>query len=266
MRFLGFRIYAPLCSFGDVAVGEHRPSLGAPTRSMVLGLVASCLGIPRHDADGQAELERSLGVATRTDAEGTLLVDYHTAQAPDSTRLVAFRKRTGFPVATRRDEVNAVFDKDGNPRVLDTQLSQRQYRTDAAFAVCVWLRVEPARWTLDAIADRMRQPIFAPFVGRKAAPMGTLFEPTVIETTDPVAAVRDLRFSLDEAIARVTRAARHRTFRWEGDWKGVKPDRTETRRDRVHSRERWQFHVRDEHVLTEAKEEGDVSQPHRAGA
>jgi CRISPR system Cascade subunit CasD len=255
MRFLGFRLYAPLASFGDVAVGERRPSLTAPTRSMILGLVAACLGIRREEADQQAELERALGVATRTDAPGTLLVDYHTAQSPDGARRAAFSKRHGVPIATRRDEVSATFEKDGAPHPLDTQLSQRQYRTDAAFAVCLWLRDDQSPWTPELLVDRLREPRFVPFAGRKAAALALPFEPTLVDATNPMEALRLLRFSLDRFVEKLTRSAKERVYRWEGDWPGLPSDRTEVRRDRVLSRARWQFLTRDEHVFTETRTE-----------
>ena len=255
MLFLGFRLYAPLAAFGDVAVGERRPSLTAPTRSMILGLVGACLGIRREDADGQAELERVLGVATRTDAPGTLLVDYHTAQAPDGPRRAAFLKRYGVPIATRRDEVSATFDRDGARHPLDTQLSQRQYRTDAVFAVCLWMRGDRSPWTAEMLVDRLRQPMFLLFAGRKAAALGLPFEPTLVEATNPVEALRALCFSLDPLVESLTRPTKDRVYRWEGDWPGLRCDRTEVRRDRALSRARWQFLNRDEHVLTETRTE-----------
>lgn len=263
MRFLGFRLYAPLCSFGDVAVGGQRPSLSAPTRSMVLGLVGACLGISRHDVDGQDELERCLGIATRTDAEGSLLVDYHTAQAPDAARIKAFTKREGRPPSTRLDEVSATFDRDGVRCPLDTQLSQRQYRVDAAYAVCLWLRGSAARWSLETIVDHLRMPRYVPFAGRKGAAIALPFEPSIVDAEEPVAALRSLRFTLDAVIETpVASKSRERTYRWEGEWQGLVPQRTDVRRDRVASRVRWQFLTRAEHVLTEAKEGADVLEHH----
>lgn len=262
MRFLGFRLYGPLVSFGDVAVGERRPSLGAPGRSMVLGLVGCCLGVRREDEERQAALDCSFGVATRTDAVGELLVDYHTAQAPDGPRVAARSKALG-PVATRREEVHATFDRNGVPHALDTQLSQRQYRTDAAFAICLWTRDAAALWSLEQVAERLKEPVFAPFAGRKGAALAMLFEPQVVIATDPVSALRTLTFGLDWVLGPVLRDAKERTYRWDGDWAGLKPERTEVRRDRVHSRARWQFITRDEHVLTELaefKEGSDVSE------
>ena len=264
MRFLVFRLYAPLCSFGDVAVGELRPSLSAPTRSMILGLLSACLGIPRHDEVGQAEIERSIGVATRTDAPGALLVDFHTAQAPGELGIRTFIKREGRPMETRREELEASVDKDGNRRRPDTQISQRQYRVDAAFAVCVWLRVDDVRYSIETLADHLRCPVYTPFAGRKSAVIGLPFEPTLIEASDPVSALRDARFSLDDTIEKlILSKSAQRTYRWESDmtrWPDVRHHRIEVRRDRIASRARWQFLTREEHVHIETKEPADVPQ------
>lgn len=258
MRFLCFRLFAPLASFGDVAVGERRSSLDAPTRSMVLGLVGACLGIRRDDEDGQAALAYDLGVATRTDAEGGLLVDYHTAQAPDEPRLKAYRRRWGRYPATRREELSCTADGKGEPVELGTQLSQRQYRSDAAFAVALWLRRDRSAWSLERIEEALIAPGFVPYAGRRSAAIAMPFQPHILEADDPVAALRDARFALDEAIGMIVepkgRAPMRRIFRWEGDWHELSPDRTEARRDQVVSRTRWQFIQRDEHVLVERVE------------
>lgn len=257
MRFLGFRLYAPLASFGDVAVGQRRPSLSAPTRSMLLGLLAGCLGIPRTESETHAELERAVGVATRTDSPGTLLVDYHTAQNPDDTRQKVWTKTHRRPPATRREELSCTVDRTGLQVALDTQLSTREYRTDAAFAVCVWLRDEQSPFSLDAFAEALKRPVFPPFAGRKAAVLALPFEPTIVEAPNPVAALQALTFSLDDTLRPLTKQAAPATFRWEGQWAGLKPTRTETRRDRSSSRARWQFEPRQEHVWTAHQGEND---------
>jgi len=227
---------------------------------MILGIVGGCLGVVRDDEKGHVELERCLGVVTRTDAQGALLVDYHTAQAPKKAAdLRGFAKREGRLPSTRKDELAANHEK-------NTALSMRQYRVDAAFAVCLWLREESSSWSLESIADHMRRPKFVPFAGRKGAPIGLPFEPSFVEADDPVAALRSLRFSLDDEIEKlVLSQCADRTYRWDGDsgrWQDLKRDRTEVRRDRVASRLRWQFLLREEHVFTERKEGSLVPERH----
>ncbi|MEX2322042.1 MAG: CRISPR-associated protein Cas5, partial [Saccharospirillum sp.] len=39
MEFLVFRLYGPLASWGNTAVGGVRPTLAMPTRSAILGML-----------------------------------------------------------------------------------------------------------------------------------------------------------------------------------------------------------------------------------
>ena len=123
MRFLLFTLYAPMGSFGEVAVGERRMSWARPGRSAVLGLVAAAQGIDRTDDAAHRRLEVELHYAVRTDAPGRPFMDYHTAQTP--------KARRGRTFATRREELESDS--------LNTVLSAREWRTDA----CFW--VFPAR-------------------------------------------------------------------------------------------------------------------------
>ena len=47
--FLVFQLYGALASWGDIAVGEYRPSQGHPSKSAITGLLAAALGIERED-------------------------------------------------------------------------------------------------------------------------------------------------------------------------------------------------------------------------
>ena len=55
-RYLLFTLAAPIASFGTVAVGERRPTWERPAKSQVVGLVAGCLGIERHEEARQQAL------------------------------------------------------------------------------------------------------------------------------------------------------------------------------------------------------------------
>nr|WP_284509571.1 CRISPR-associated protein Cas5 [Salinivibrio costicola] len=45
--YLVFRLYGPLASWGEPAVGGDRPTSAYPSRSAVLGLLGAALGIKR---------------------------------------------------------------------------------------------------------------------------------------------------------------------------------------------------------------------------
>lgn len=247
--FLCFRLHGPLASWGDVAVGERRPTSPHLSRSAILGLLAAALGIRRDDVEAWTELERSLGFASRTDARGELLLDFHTAQGPEEKLLRAganAARKAGVPwhrPATRRAELAFAS------HALDTLLSARQYRVDALWTAALWLRPGPGpRWALTDMAQALRSPCFVPYLGRKSCPLDLPLEPQIIEAQDPVAAMAAARFSTDDLLAPVTAAGDGGvSVQWEGEWTGLAPAQTVRRRDRVTSRARWQFSEREEH-------------------
>ena len=86
MGYLLFTLYAPMASFGEIAVGERRMSWSRPARSAIMGLVAAALGIDRTDQETHQNLERGLFYAVRTDMPGHPFMDFHTAQVPKSKK------------------------------------------------------------------------------------------------------------------------------------------------------------------------------------
>lgn len=65
MQYLVFRLYGPMASWGEAAVGGDRPSGLAPSRSAVLGLLGAALGIKRDDASRLDALRASIGIAIK---------------------------------------------------------------------------------------------------------------------------------------------------------------------------------------------------------
>ena len=140
--YLLFQLYGPMASWGDIAVGEYRPSFERPSKSAILGLLAAALGIKRpNTVESESEhanleaqhaaLTQGYGIAVECWALsdggrdlpvlGGLLRDYHTVQRPKAA-LVSSR-----PCYTRRDELS--FPKHEYAKT--TTLSSRDYRTDA---------------------------------------------------------------------------------------------------------------------------------------
>lgn len=83
MATLLLRLAAPLQSWGLDSKFETRKTNRVPTKSGVIGLLAAALGLRRDDTAGLARLNR-LRFAVRTDQEGSLLVDFHTAKSSKS--------------------------------------------------------------------------------------------------------------------------------------------------------------------------------------
>lgn len=258
MAFLVFRLYAPLASWGEPAVGEERPSAAHPSASAVLGLLAAALGLRRDDEVALLALHHAYDVAVGTCSAGRLLRDYHTAQVPGQS---ALKKR---PHRTRADEL-AIAKTD-----LNTILSNRDYREDGVWLVAVAPRAGVSqRYSLDYLRDKLARPEFTLYLGRKACPPALPLCPQVVEVATVREAFSAARFpgSADLPDGEYgQKAARRRAQRLEeklglvGTLQQVTwPDgmasgyqegtRLETvRKDRLISRRRWQFGDRIERI------------------
>jgi CRISPR system Cascade subunit CasD len=229
----------------------------------VLGLVGAALRLRRDDPDALTRLDSSLAFASRTDAPGHLLIDYHTAQGPEE-KLLRIEERAARKAgsawhrpATRRAELAY---RRGD---VATVLSQREYRVDALWTVALWLRDEAtARWTLVDLCKALVQPGFVPYLGRKSCPVDLPLEPQIVGAEDPVTAMDRAVFKSD-AVLTVLLGARHwrATVRWEGTWPALSPDQSSRRRDRVLSRARWHFTERLEHERSWSRPGGGEDVP-----
>lgn len=258
--YLVFQLYGPLVSWGDIAVGETRPSAMTPTKSAVLGLVAAALGLHRPDtartetecAEWESRhiaLAEGYGMAVKMETLGLPLSDYHTSQVPSSG---SGRNRKTF--SSRRDELTR-----GHKSDLNTILSRREYRQDAFYAVTLWAR-DNAPYTLRDIRLALLEPCFMLYLGRKSCPLALPLQPEVKSAEAVEDALASLH--LEGILARVAEASGdagwtklHTRFQpsaplllWDSDAETrLSPEQTVTRRDATLSRRRWQFTVRDEH-------------------
>ena len=245
-HYLMMRLYGAMAAWGDVAVGEFRPSHPHPTRSAVLGLIAGALGIRRDQEQALLDLDRSCRLAIRLDADGEVLRDFHTAQVPPSQRKVVHR--------TRQDELNAAK--------LNTILSSRDYRCDSAASVALSLCSNTPPYSLQQIAEALRQPHFVPYLGRKACPLALPLDPQLCEAP-----------SIDEAFSNYPTAQQQlqqlnqglpgfgqlppqtdqRLF-WEDGEQAAEAELHYPRRDRLRSRRGWQYDERREYSRTMQQE------------
>lgn len=255
MEYLLFRLYGPMASWGEIAVGEMRHSDIKPSKSAVLGLLGAALGICRDDEQRQRALAQGYRFAVKMVAVGQLLRDYHTAQAPDSVGKFAYR--------TRRDELVI-----GRQR-LRTVLSTREYRTDSQ-AIIALKAADTARWPLEALKESLLKPQFHLYLGRKSCPLAAPLEPQIIKAEGFLRAFEQYRPS---SLLKDDRP-------WNGDkrwlpgdsvqhyyWEGRIEDFSEPddqfdpanvrelkRLDQPLSRVRWQFEPRKEFHWTSTSE------------
>lgn len=246
---LVFRLYAPMASWGEAAVGETRPTATYPGRGAILGLVGAALGIRRDDDEGQLSLRQSLRIAVKQRSPGLLLRDYHTVQVPPSQSKVRYR--------SRREELSVPKD------ALNTILSTRNYRCDGLWVVAIRLTAE-ATWTLNELKAALEKPRFTLFLGRKACPLAAPLVPAVIEADDwrqaldhPFGGMEDAEKSHlalignDARDRRLLRLPDQVVYAWEGDVSALDgetqgAESSEVWDEPLHRR-RWQFGPRIEH-------------------
>lgn len=258
--YLTFQLYGTLAAWGDIAVGETRPSSLAPTKSAVLGLIAAALGLRRPDTTQDETLRQKweaqhvalaegYDMAVKLTQPGLPLTDYHTAQVPSSG---SGRNKKTF--ATRRDELTWLPRHD-----LNTILSRRDYRQDAYAAVALWARTG-APYSLDQLRDRLLAPEFVLYLGRKSCPLALPLMPVIASAESIEAALADFSFATvakqiwgndQQTAERVIGKMTEDTpmLFWDADAEtDIPPDQQASfiRRDTPTSRRRWQFAVREE--------------------
>lgn len=256
--YLVFQLYGPLAAWGDIAVGETRPSSFAPAKSAVLGLVAAALGLRRPDTTQDEALRRQwevqhmaladgYGMAVKLTQPGLPLTDYHTAQVPSSG---SGKNKRVF--ATRRDELTWLPRHD-----LNTILSRRDYRQDAYAAVALWAR-NGAPYSLDELRVKLLAPKFVLYLGRKSCPPALPLMPVTTSAESVEAALADFSFATaakqvwsddpqtaERVIGKMAEASP--MLLWDADAETrLVVEQTITRRDASASRRRWQFAVREE--------------------
>lgn len=251
--YLLLRLYGPLASWGEIAVGESRHSAVHPSRSALLGLLGAALGIERSDETGQQALTRGYRFGIKLESAGSPLRDYHTVQIGVAPRKLQFR--------SRRQELAA--DK------VDTILSAREYRCDSLALVAVEALAD-APADLQALAEALRRPHFPLYLGRKSCPLALPLLPRQVNAAS-------LREALDdtELLSLLALLDKHQPqqawpsrqdrqafqlnqvrYYWEdGMQAGMQASFDTWRHDQPVSRSRWQFAPRREWVkLSEGKQ------------
>lgn len=246
MQYLVFRLYGPMASWGEAAVGGDRPSALHPTRSAVLGLLAAALGIRREQQTELTELFQAVQFAVKEYSAGVLVRDYHTAQVPSADRKRTHRHR-------KSELIEPGFK-------LNTVLSSRDYRCDGLWVVAVWL-TEQAKISLSALSDALLKPRFTLYLGRKSCPLAAPLRPQVIDAATLKQAL-DTEFpdllNSAEQDRNWLRLPKQQNYYWQGSKDLMRPTlglvKSVQLWDEPGDRLKWQFSVRTEHQLTVSKE------------
>lgn len=230
--FLLFRLYGPMASWGDIALGDERPTYGLPSRSGILGMLAAARGIARDDREELARLRDALSVGVCIERPGRLMTDYHTTQVAGH--------EDARDLHTRTDELSW-------PVNTTTVISPREYLCDAVFTVGVWNERDEVV-DLSELAKALARPRWHLYLGRKSCPPALPMKPEVLASeTFHEALASCVRYEGDP-LAWLFRGRARRSLRvaWEGAHGGFQMEDRASRRDDPGDRTRWQFFEREE--------------------
>lgn len=258
MQFLLFQIYAPLVSWGEIAVGGERQSSRQPSKSAIVGLVSAALGIKREEEERLNALSYSMGVAVQLYSGGFVLKDFHTAQVPRSKSKVVYH--------TRREELLGLDEKD------NAIISYREYRCDALSVVAIYLKKTDLEFSLQSIESALREPEFQLYFGRKSSVPSLPLAPKIVNKPNlkeafseysvefPIPIKSDALEWMKKIYSQYPRKTLYDdtgiSYFWEASIdSGFEELQSVERYDQPTSRKRWQFTSRRECMTIEKSEE-----------
>ncbi len=236
MNALVFQLYGPMLSWGDIAVGEERPSAAHPGRSALLGLLGAAVGVERTDAAGQRALADAVRFGVEVTAAGVPLWDFHTTQT--ATKPAIRRAPDGV---RNRAELLALDE-------VKTILSKREYRCEAFFRVAAFGRGNADGLPLSGILDALQSPRFPLYLGRRSCPLALPLDARLVQADTLEAALSAAEPAGPARVVLNRLRTGEPSYVWEeGVPTAMTPDRTFTRRDESTDRGQWLFTTRREH-------------------
>lgn len=150
MATLMLRLAAPIQSWGDESKYNIRHTWREPSKSGVIGMICSAMGI-RRDSEDIVKLAKSLRMGIRIDQPGTTMVDFQTALAP---------LYSADGTARHGKDGSLLMDK-------APDVTYRHYLCDACFLV----GLESTDCNLlQNVAQALQHPVFPLFLGRRSCP------------------------------------------------------------------------------------------------
>lgn len=265
-KFLIFDLYGIMASWGEVAVGEQRPTHAHPTKSSIVGFLAAALGWCRSDEARHVQLSKALQMAVCVRADGEFMRDYHTVQAPNTPP-------KGRAYTTRYSEI-----RESPKNKLNTILSQRDYWAGGVYQIAIGQGspVSQMGVELEQLAQALNSPHYTLYLGRKACPLSLPVQPQIVEA-DTLKQAFDLAFKsshmqkflgpyfnffADQNKSKTDQ--RVVKYYWgeamNKNKTGLKATLQGPVRDNLHSRKNWQFTNRTEYQATEYQ----AADPHEA--
>ena len=156
-------------SFGGALVDAIGMTAERPHRSMLAGLFGNALGYDHADAEALQRLQARLRFAVRQDRAGVLLRDYQTVDFDQPHMPVGDWTTRG-----------AIEERKNADKKTGTHIRERYYLADAEYVVALRLIAPSEAPTIDELAEALRRPARALFIGRACnIPSRPLFDAIV---------------------------------------------------------------------------------------
>ncbi len=165
---LFLRLAGPMQSWGTASRLQLRRTDAHPSKSGVMGLLLSAMGVSREDSPRHLETLNQLAMALRIDRPGDLEWDYHTVGAGIGIR-----------------SADGKIKNTASTHEPETLLSRRQYIYDASFLVALQGDVS----LIAKCAQALDNPVWPPFLGRRCCIPSEPVKEAVAEHPDLVEAL-----------------------------------------------------------------------------
>ncbi len=257
-NYLLFRLYGHMSSWGDIAVGDIRPSFHYPSKSAIIGLIAASMGIRRDKHEKHSELAKLI-FSVRIDAPGVPIEDYHTVQTPYEQTIKNNRTNACW---TRIDEIKAIKNRIKTENSGDARkqagaiTSRRTYLCDAVYTIALcedetkvinWHVLEISG--LQDVGQFLLKPEFITYLGRKSCPLSLPMEPQIIHAVNCKEAFRQTKFTKYNELTLIF--SEKDNIRYYSEEKIEYSQMKLVRRDQPVNRMTWQFTERDEYYFSE---------------
>lgn len=146
MAQLELKFEAPMQSYGGQTIGNYRPTNKKPTKSSIIGLLASSLGIRRDEHEKLNQLYNDLNVEVNTIQSGRVIRDFQIAR-----------------YGKKQTELKTV---------------NKFYLADAKF----YVTIDGNNELIEKLDYSMKHPVFAPYLGRRSCPPAGAIE--IVATYD----------------------------------------------------------------------------------
>lgn len=169
-----------MASWGEISVGNLRPTSGRPTKSSLIGLISASLGLDRFDEASQKTLYMDYDYVVISSGTESEMKDYATVQ---TSKIETDEKYTALP--PRPLELSR--------KNVETMLVDRRYLCNGYYSVIV-IPNNDAKYSLEEIADALRRPKYTPYLGRKSCPLSFPMMPSIEAYDDLMALIENKSF------------------------------------------------------------------------